>query len=282
MPARPILVLCEGPHDIAFLTRLLGATCGAVPLKATVATLPPPLGDFFTRRLAAREANEASLGGGGPVAPDVPPLLEAVWKTPADSRNWYFLNCGGDDKTKEINAFLKLVLALTQISEPVKKLAALGIVFVNDADDKGIAGRQKIITDRHSPILAPLVPDFSSLAANAALQSGNFGAGTCVFAKPGLDNGTLEDIVWSLWKPDHAARRDSAHELMKSLAIPGTKIGPGSTPSKILKAAFTTAGQTECPGYSLNVILRDTTALDTEAMKSSVACAAFAEVLLTV
>ena len=282
MPARPVLVLCEGPHDIAFLTRLLAVACKAAPIESPVAELQPPFGALFAGRLAARNANNATLRGSGPVAPDDPPLLEAVLRMSDNSIHWFFLNCCGDSRAKQINAFLKLVLSLTTLPDTTKLLDSLGVVFVNDADEKGVAGRQKIIIDNHSAMLGPLISDFPKLGANTVVRNGKYGVGTCVFAKPGTEEGTLEDIVWKLWKADDISRQEQSLALMKSLAIAGTKIGPGSVPSKILKAAMTTAGQTECPGYSLGVILRETTALDTEKMKVDTECKRFVEVLTTV
>ncbi len=100
MASRPILVFCEGPHDIAFLTRLLEESAGAKSVDLPVAKLPEPFGKFFVTRLNNRNANLAKLGGNGPVAPDEPPLLEAVLKSADELRFWYFLNCCGDNRAK--------------------------------------------------------------------------------------------------------------------------------------------------------------------------------------
>ncbi len=168
------------------------------------------------------------------------------------------------------------------MSDPEKRLTELGVVFVNDADEMGVASRQKLITDNHKDLLAPLLPDFSSLAGNSYQQSGGYGGAICVFTEPDTDKGSLENIIWALWHEAHLERRDKSRNLMDSLAVAGTKIGPTSTPSKILKATLTTAGQTECPGYSLAVVLRETDAIDSTAMKADPSCQAFVELLTNV
>lgn len=131
-------------------------------------------------------------------------------------------------------------------------------------------------------MLAPLFPDFPSVKANSSNRKDGYGAGTCISSAPSSDKGSLENIVWALWSAGSLERRDKSRALMDSFATAGTKIGPGSTPSKILKAALTTAGQSECPGYSLAVILRDTKALDVAAMKADALCRAFVKVLTEV
>lgn len=282
MSARPVLVLCEGPHDIAFLTRLLALTADAIPQDVAVSKLEWPFGKLFTDRFASRNANDAKLGSSGPVLPDEPPLLDAVWKLPDDSRQWYFLNCCGDSRSGQINAFFKLVIALSQMPEPDRRLTELGIVFVNDADDIGIAARQKRITDNHAALLSPLLPNFATLAANGVQHSGGYGAGTCVFSKPGTDKGTLEEIVWPMMQATDSTRHDLSLALMEKFAVHGTKIGPDKPVSKMLKAALTTAGQVECPGYSLAVVLRETQALDASAMKADPSSQAFVNVLMKV
>lgn len=282
MPTRPVLVLCEGSHDIAFLTRLLAVTAGAVPQNVAVSKLEWPFGKLFTDRFASRNANDAKLGSSGPVLPDEPPLLDAVWKLPDDSRHWYFLNCCGDTRADQINAFLKLVIALTQMPEPDRRLAEVGIVFVNDADEIGIVARQKCITDNHAALLAPLLPNFATLVANEVQHSGGYGAGTCVFFKPGTNNGTLEEIVWPMMQAANASRHDSSLALMSQFAVNGTKIGPGKPASRKLKAALTAAGQPECPGSSLAVILRESPHLTADAMRVDVSSMCFVKVLMEV
>jgi hypothetical protein len=282
MATRPILVLCEGPHDIAFLTRLLHVAVGAVSVDLPVGKLPEPFGAFFLKRLSDRNANQAKVGGYGPVSPDDPPLLESVYEMPDQSRAWYFLNCCGDSRANQINAFLKPLVEMAQASDPEKRLAQFAIVFVNDADEIGVLARQKLITGNHSEALSPLLSDFSKITANNALSKDGFGVGTCVFTAANSDMGTLEDIVWRLWSQSHLDRLHKSRELMNSLAVEGTKIGPGSTPSKRLKAILTAAGQTECPGYSLAVVLRETHALDENAMKADTACLSYINVLMEV
>jgi hypothetical protein len=279
MPARPIFVLCEGQHDIAFLTRLLRASIGARPVKTTIASLPPPFAEFFLGRLKARDANDARVGGTGPISPDEPPLLEAIYEAADHSRWWYFMNCVGDGRTEQIKNFLEPWVVGARIEDPTKRVSEFGVVFVNDADENGIEDRRAAIAQSYGAFFEPILPNFANIAANTIQVTGGYGTGMCIFSEHGRDKGTLENIVWKLWAESHLSRRNQSHDLMKSLAVADTKIGPGSTPSKLLKAIITTAGQTESPGYSLAVVLRDTNALDAEALRADDLCGSYVRVL---
>lgn len=281
MTARPVLVFCEGPHDIAYLTRLLAAS-GAVAYNVVVSKLEWPFGKLFTDRYASRNANNAKLCGRGAVLLDEPPLLEAVWKLPDDSRHWYFLNCCGDGREGQINAILKLVTTLTQTAEPKNRLSDLGIVFVNDADEMGIKVRQQQIAGNHAEILFPLVPHFAGSLANSVQHNVglNYGVGTCIFFESGTDKGTLESIVWPLMRSAASPRHDQSHDLMDQFAMAGTNIGPGNPASKKLKAALTAAGQPESPGCSLAVIPRESLHLTAAALKADPISMCYLNVLM--
>lgn len=282
MPSRSILVFCEGAHDIAFLTRLLAAAGNAVAEENNLANLPEPFGTFFVKRLAARKPNDAKFDTGGLRLYDESPLLDAVWRLSDDSRRWYFLNCHGDCSKNQVNEFLNLVVPLCQISEPDKRVTELGIVFVNDADEIGVEARQKKITDGHAEFLAPILPRFATLKANTVQNCDTYGAGTCVFSKPGSDRGTLEEIVWPMMKNTDPKRHDASFKLIENLASADTKIALDKPLSKRLKAALTVAGQPHNPGSSLAVILRVSPALTAEAMKVDPSSKLFLDVLMNV
>src|ERR1039458_2766009 len=125
--SRPVLVLCEGAHDIAFLGRVLSASTGAQSLTSAVKDLPKPFGDLFTKRLGSRSADNAKFGLHGPVLPDTNPILEAAWKLADDTRHWYFLNCFGDSRHNEVRSFFELLVPLTQVEEPANRLQEMGI-----------------------------------------------------------------------------------------------------------------------------------------------------------
>jgi hypothetical protein len=279
---RPIIVFCEGSHDIAYLSRLLAATSGATPCNVPVAKLAWPFGKLFLQRLASRNADEARICGHGPVLPDEPPLLETVWELPDQSRQWFFVNCCGDCRAEQINSLLKLVTVHTQTPEPQYRLNELGVVFVNDADELTIAGRQRWIVESYAKSLISIVPKVHELSANAVLRSGAFGVGTCIFSKPESDRGALEEILAPLMRIADPMRHDLSHGLMDGFAVNGTKIGPGSSACKKLKAALTAAGQPEYPGSSLAVILRESAHLSIKALQEDVCSKRYAAVLLTV
>jgi|ERR1035441_1340569 hypothetical protein len=275
---RPIFVFCEGSQDIAFLCRLIQETSAATPYTIPLKEYPKPLNYFFGLRFSERIIEHAKFRPSGPMVPDNLPVLQAAYKLPDPDRLLLFLNCYGADRTEEVSKFLTLLVGLGKSPETTKGLPAFGLVFVNDADELGINQRLANLKTTYTPILHTILPRFSLMSANDVLNDGPFSAGCCIFAEPGKNTGTLENILAPLMRVRQQSRQDVAQQFVLD-HIPGTKIEVTTPASRRIKAVLTVAGQHNLYGDSLVVIVRDSDALHREDMAKSLHCCTYAKVL---
>ena len=273
MSTRHIVVLCEGPHDVSFLRSVLKAN-GCIPLKKVIKDLDAPWNAFFLKRLQQRNTDSAQFKSQDAIIHDETPTLVAGMMTADEKRVWYFLACVGDSQNTSV-PFLKTLLANCAPNLPPEhRLANLGVVIVNDADRIGIDERLKDIKNRYGEVVMMILPEFDGVPANGVIRGAEFGAGTCIFAKPGVGLGTLEDIIFPMLQEANPSVMEDATEFINK--------HPTAKPAKKLKAIITVAGQPENPGFALSVILRDNPYLKDEVLKASPLCQQYLKVLMDV
>ena len=287
---KPIFILCEGPHDIAFLGRLL-KSIGVKPFEEPLANYQPiPLRKFLITRYQDRDVaggHFRSTGKNkGAFIAEAPPILEAAYRLEEPARLLLFLRCLGDQHADAIRDFLESVVELSLPGAANVGLASFGVIFVGDADDNGIESKASYWRKEFEAVLTPVIPRFAELMANAPdkiVRCGDFSAGCCVFTSSGRTTGTLEDVVWPLLYQGISARLDDAQKYVATHGVSGTEVARGKNPStKKQKAALTIAGQIDSPGYALSVVLRDTLAFDDDLLRSDTACNTLIQTLIHV
>lgn len=284
---KPIFVLCEGPHDIAFLGRLLTAF-DIQPYEELLGRYQPVvLRNFLLKRYQQRNVEGGhfrSTGTNkGTFIPESPPVLEAAYRLHSPARLLLLFRCLGDQHVDDIGRFLAGLVELAQPGAADMGLKSFALVLTGDADQAGVDAKVEYWKEHYGPKLQSVLPDFGKLVPNdpeQVVRNGDFRASCCVFAKAGTAMGSLEDVVWPLVYPQLSDRLDEALAYVRKFGVEGTKVTRGRNPdAHKLKASLTIAGQIDSPGYALSVVLRDTKAFDDERLRNDPACGAIVRML---
>ena len=100
--------------------------------------------------------------------------------------------------------------------------------LVNDADEFGINHRLANLKMTYTHTHSDFTPEILLMSAND-FNDGPFSAGCCIFAEPGKDTGTLENILAPLMRVRQQSRQDAAQQFVLD-HVTGTKIAP--TPAR--------------------------------------------------
>lgn len=188
------LVLCEGPHDTAFISRIL-RVMGCKNDKTEIGQFPDTLKKFLLSQYH----------------PDVEvyPIHNVRGKmiTPNYSLNYkneilFLLYSMGGDRNKNnrlniANSFLSLFR--TEMSTPDSIGYDLHIVYEFDADYEGTESRTKKVNEE----IKELIPDFSGIVEGSYSLAENISWGAYFFTSPGKDTGKLEDIVLPIMRENN-------------------------------------------------------------------------------
>ncbi|WP_201446475.1 hypothetical protein [Burkholderia gladioli] len=277
------LMFCEGPHDAAFLNRLLKTQLSFKKAELKLSELPYPVSDVLQQSFKTRAADDLRLDLAKKFfLPDY--ILER------DEALVMIFNYGGSNRKANMSPFLEKIFTLLDAPTFVRpgqsaNRAILSYVVFADADARGLIGtRTEVSADLavigDSPWLSNSWQTFRDTMA--VMQDSAFGsAAAYIWKKSAEDNGTLEDVV-------HECR--SGHPgLQQTLDFLDARFNwtppAGATQeqecaiaAKRLKAAFCVEGQREKPGMSLGVVLDQTGLLEQAAVMGSAAvqdCLAF-------
>ena len=109
------VVLCEGAHDIAFISKILCAN-GCEEYKAKVNDYPYPIGEQIRNNYAKDSIGEKRIGNG----PDSPYVPKAVYRKGEKLIIFHNMNGDGDTKsrTELIEQYRKNCIALKMRGNP--------------------------------------------------------------------------------------------------------------------------------------------------------------------
>lgn len=283
---KPIFILCEGPHDIAFLGRLLKAADVERYKAALDEYQPRSLREFLIGRFKRRDVSGGRFRSTSTIVLENPPILEAAYKLDDPERLLLFHRCVGENQKVANRQFLSDLVLLAQNGAPDVGIPSFSVIFVCDADDAGVDGKIAALRSDYGDVLEPVLPSFRELIANAPdkiVRCGDFSAGCCVFTSSGKTTGTLEDVVYPLLYQGISARLDDAQKYVATHGVSGTEVARGKNPSaKKQKAALTIAGQIDSPGYALSVVLRDTPAFDDDLLRADTACNTLVQTIIQI
>jgi hypothetical protein len=271
---KPIFVLCEGHHDVAFLGRLL-SVAGVEPYKVTLGEYEPTsLSKFLIGRYRKRDIEggrfRSSGSNKGTIVSESPPTLEAAYHLGDPDRLLLFFRCSGDQHTDAIREFLQGLVDLSSPGAPDVGLESFGVIFTGDADQIGVDERIARWRTEFGETLRPVLPNFSKIRQDTFVRDKEFSAACCVFSAPDQQTGTLEDIVWPILYANISPQLDAATNYVEMHGIEGTRVHLHAVKKR--KAALTIAGQLDCPGYALSVVLRDSRAFDDEILRDDAIC----------
>ncbi|QOF77155.1 hypothetical protein [Variovorax sp. 38R] len=277
------LMFCEGPHDAAFLNRVLKKQLGFQKLALKLSELPYPLANVLQASFKDRAAEDLRLDLARKFfLPDYVLALDSVLVL--------VFSYGGSNRKVSMLPFLENLFALlavtnfSSLQQTAERPVYAYTVFA-DADARGESSTRDLISTEFATVgdSAWLTNAWMHIkTTKAASQSTDFGpAAAYVWRKSTEDGGTLEDLILECL--------DGDAELHKTLEYLDSRFDwsppAGSTASQIcassakrLKAAFCVEGQKQKPGGSLGVILDQSELLGTDKLKKSSAvqdCLAF-------
>ena len=266
------LLFCEGPHDVAFLNRVLKTQLGFRHEALQLSALPYPLSNVLKQSFQQRAAEDLRLDLAKKFfLPDQVLARDGVMVL--------LFNYGGSNRGKSLPPFLANVFTL--LATPAFSGGAsvpLSYVVFADADAAGTAAAQiGISTDLAAIEGQPwLTPDWKTLAgwhmaAEQQTEQGRVGA--YVWRSQDADQGTLEDVV-------RECLTDEPH-FAETLSFVGNHFdwmpSATATPEQVCKlnadrqkAAFCVEGQRKKPGGSLGVVLDQADLLTSDRLASSV------------
>jgi len=244
---KAIITLCEGPHDVEFLYKILRPQ-GFKSYGKTVENLPNLLKQYVLATFEGFNFEEKNLYQR--------PTLPTVVYHAADDIFLLFYALGGDGKIEEaksvITAFQDLLIA-PQVAQFGRNKFVLS--FIYDADDKGIESRTNNIKTNFSTLL----PELELLTHNNLINGNEFKKiGAYIFAnEAGI--GKLEDIVLPLMKIDNEAIFEEATNYL-STHFDQTRFSRARDMRKyydVKKSTIGIAGQLQRSGRNNTVIIRD-------------------------
>ena len=248
MSTKVISVLCEGPHDVSFLIKLIRVIgfkmCEGTKLK----DFPSPMNHFLVteatkaniKELKLSEINHALLPSG-------------VLKNKEETIFFFLYALGGDSrKDKREKILTTLMDSIPRAGEYTEQLGdtETSLAYFLDADEKGITTRLVELTEEIQTVLSSKEPSISTngdVISFNGLQIGGY-----VFAREGEDLGRLEDIMLPMMKQNNEEIFDDAEKYIVAHLDP-KRVKKGNF--KKDKATIGIAGQLQRSGTSNNVII---------------------------
>lgn len=280
---RAVLVFCEGNHDVAFVTRSLGALAGCVFVDKAIKELPTPLSarpnpenpNRPIYRGIIAEHYESSDGRklddrrlrGAAHAPS--PTFEALVQDPREGTLYVVLRCSGKDAASQVRVLVDRMSSLMSIGSDVESVA---MAVVLDADEQGVEGCEAAFSSAYAAC-------FESSAAGAPRHArwapGVRGpVGLFVFHDPSSPTrtGTLEDVLAPLVHEQWPEKWAGADAYLRHHVEPRDRIMRGAADHK--KAQINVTGQFMFPGGSMTAVIGNRKrGLSNEHFKGPVSCA---------
>ena len=217
---RIVFVLCEGPHDVAFLSRILSSV-GYSNYKEKLNNFPYPLNDWLVAMTKNLTIEEFRVNR---VYDELNMVLPRGAMMSEDRDKMILLySLNGDQRKKERKRIIDVVSSWTSLPEDDKEFSVseqiadngntYGLVVFNDADDLGIEARLKEIKDE----MKSAFPFADSITSNGkiACVDDKVKVSAYVFAEDGTEYGTLENILLPLMKQGEKQIFDDADSFLE-------------------------------------------------------------------
>ena len=283
------VVLCEGAHDIAFISKILCAN-GCEEYKAKVNDYPYPIGEQIRNNYAKDSIGEKRIGNG----PDSPYVPKAVYRKGEKLIIFHNMNGDGDTKsrTELIEQYRKNCIALKMRGNP-DNITAFEFYLFYDADDMGVTGRlvwiENEFTEQNQLYLVKAkqaeksqVPDIQDISGMV---------GTYIFHNPGdpEKKGTLEDQLLLLMQEENSSALGKAVDFLSENALspertkeydPRQDKYMGGKKYKFKKSQIAVAGQLQFSGMNNSVIILKSDYIKQKAILQDNECRKIAELIL--
>lgn len=239
-----IAVLCEGPHDVAFLVKIL-KTEGFKTIDFTkFSDLPSPMSNLLKEEVRRTNLEELHLTQ----------LRKALLPTnilKKDNIYLFFYALGGESREDLRNSILeKFKLLIPEKGEfnRLPKDTKLKVAYVFDADNKGVEARVKELNQELSKVFPNCIFQNNSDIVVDAITLGCY-----IFSKAGTNTGKLENLILPLMKSGNEAIFYDAESFLNTHTNIKWKKGYDQE-----KAIIGVAGQLQKSGSTNTVIIAQT------------------------
>lgn len=247
-----VVVLCEGQHDIAFISRVLKAN-NFLPYNKKIKQFQQPLNSLFEQTLKAKTISDKKLG------------FQSDYLIPSvalsnDTTLVLFHSMGGDARTRERGEVLEMYQDLSGDDDFSQLDFSLRFVICLDADDVGVSNR----LDELSKEIG-LEDNFEQ---GKIINFKNFEYGAFIY-HDGNDTGCLEDVLLKIVKKSEPNILDGASRFLEDnkldaertrehVCTASSQVYKGSSKYKDKKSILSVAGQLQFSGMNNSVFIANT------------------------
>ncbi len=201
-----ISILCEGPHDVAFITKIYKSAGFKSNENLKIDQYPAPINQLILTEVSKTDVKNLNIQE----------LRQSIIPsaTLQNGNTYLFLySLGGDSKSDSRKNFLANLLALVpkegEIS--VSQNSNLGMLYFLDSDDKGIAKRVEELNNEIEVVTAKR--PFTNHLESHDLQG--LKVGCLIFTDDNNNIGKLEDILIPLMKTQNEEIFEDAEIYLK-------------------------------------------------------------------
>lgn len=184
------LVLSEGPHDAAFLKRILMAN-GLKESKLPISDYPQPLGGYLIRLFDSSRFDGSTI-----LNARIGFFFPSDALKHGDDELIVLFTTGGKDNDRVRKELVREFYTLmnSQVSQSKVKELKVKIVFNMDVDNGSIDDCEQLIHNE----LRTIIPNFPKVENMKWVNCDNLVFGLYLFMNPATGNGRLEDMVLPL------------------------------------------------------------------------------------
>ena len=260
METQIIAILCEGPHDAEFISRILKFNGFTSIDSLKIKYYPSPIDDLLKTEASKSNVDDLNIQ-------QVRQVLLPYCTLKIDNNYFLFYSMTGDgqkDKRKQLlNDFFMLIPKENEISS-LPDDTNLGVAYFFDADDKGIDTRILELNEEINEVLG-IIPfnSHKEIYTHQRLKLSSF-----IFTGNDNSTGKLEDLLMPLMKKDNESIFDNADEYLAKHFDNERKAQKYDNDKSIIGIV----GQLQISGASNTVCIKKSDYLNEEKIKANDKC----------
>ena len=290
MATKLISFVCEGPHDVAFINRMLKAEGFRTHEKIKIGEYPFPMGRLFEKSLRRSDFRQLNFSEARQA-----PLPSHALKS---GETFVFLYAlGGDSRKAERVALLQQMATFIQNDpQEIQILPAdtsLTIIMMFDADDLGVEKRVERMRVEIAEALAVRAEEIAIGRNGDICKANGLSVGCFVLTNQDSEKGRLEDVLLPIMRDGNECIFDAAdsfldahfeEERTKFLQIRPTDTGLSETRSNDVdfdrkKSLIGVVAQLQISGKPNQACINRTDYLNMEKLVTNPHCAPIREFL---
>ncbi len=205
MPTQIIIILCEGPHDVAFICRILKVNGFRSNESVKLGSYPKPINDILKSEFEKTNVEELNLQE---IRNSLLPSNTLI----LDEKHVFLYSMGGDSKRVVRQNLLKTFRSLIPDEGEISAIPEntnLSILYFLDSDEKGV--QQRLLEINEEIIEALDEVDFNLFESNSEIKLvSKLKLGSFIFTGEDNNLGKLEDILNPLMRSENEVMFDEA------------------------------------------------------------------------